>query len=215
LTDSEKAGFRALVFDLAGVLLDFRGPDSIHAMSNGRVDEAGFFRFWHEAACAHDLHCGRCTPEQFAEAAVRELGLHVTPDAFLTDYKTWFRGPYDGALELLDQLRPRFTTACLSNANELDVKRFGDELQLHLRLDGCFYSNELGLRKPDAAIYRHVSRALDIPMHEMAFFDDSAEIVRGARAAGMHAYHVTGFEQLRQLLARRVAISDLPIGRLG
>ena len=67
--------FRALVFDLAGVLLEFGGPESVLAMSDCRVDERAFFRFWSEAACAHDLHCGRTSPEEFARQAVADKGL--------------------------------------------------------------------------------------------------------------------------------------------
>src|SRR5262245_58663100 len=106
---------RAQVFDLARVLLDFREPDYVFAHSGGRVDEAAYFRFWSEAKCAHDLHCGRCSPEEFAREAVKEWKLDVTPEAFLADYKTWFRGPYEGALELLETLRPRYRLACFSN----------------------------------------------------------------------------------------------------
>ena len=192
---------RALVFDLAGVLFDFGGPESVYAMSNGHVDEEAFFRFWHEAKCAHDLHCGRSSPEEFARLAVREWKLNVTPETFLADYKTWCRGPYEGALEMLEGLRPRYRVACLSNANVLDVKRFDEEFELQRWFDHCFYSNELGLRKPDPAIYRHVSATLDLPMHEIAFFDDSHANVNAAIALGMHAHHVTGFDDLKLKLA--------------
>jgi putative hydrolase of the HAD superfamily len=190
----------ALVFDLAGVLLDFRGPDSLHAMSDGRLGEVEFFRFWSEASCAHDIHCGRCSPEDFAKRAVREFGLNVTDERFLTECRAWFRGPYPGAMELLDGLRPLFRTACLSNAHELDVSRFEQELQLQSRFDRCFYSNEMGLRKPDAAAYLHVSAELDVPPAEIDFFDDSLENVNGARAVGMRAHHVTGFGDLQMRL---------------
>ena len=193
---------RALVFDLAGVLLDFGGPESVHAMSNGRVNEQAFFRFWSEAKCAHDLHCGRCSPEDFAREAVREFKLNVTPEAFLDDYKTWFRGPYEGALDLLEGLRPKYRVACLSNANVLDVKRFDEDVQLQRWFDACFYSNEMGLRKPDAAAYLHVIKTLDLPPAEIAFFDDSLENVEGAVAVGMHGNHVQGFGDLRILLGR-------------
>jgi len=80
------------------------------------------------------------------------------------------------------------------------VRRFGEELQLQRRLDGCFYSNELGRRKPDPEVYLHVCRTLDVAPAEVAFFDDSRENVAGARAVGMHAYHVTGFADLKRVL---------------
>src|SRR5688572_26000595 len=93
---------RALVFDLAGVLLDFGGVESVQKLSDGRISPEEFFRFWSEAKCAHDLHCGRCTPEHFAWQAVRELRLPVTSERFLAEYQTWLRGPYPGALEFVE-----------------------------------------------------------------------------------------------------------------
>ena len=63
--------------------------------------------------------------------------------------------------------------------------------------DECFYSNEMGFRKPDPEAYLHVSKALDVPPNEITFFDDSVECVNGAIAVGMHGQHVTGFGDLQ------------------
>jgi glucose-1-phosphatase len=191
---------RGLVFDLAGVLLDFGGVESVYKMSDRRIGEKEFFRFWSEAKCAQDLHRGRCTPEAFARHAVRELGLPVTSERFLAEYQTWLRGPYPGALELLEELRPQYRVACLSNTDALNVQRFDEELHLQDWFDECFYSNEIGLRKPDAEAYLHVSQALDVAPNEIAFFDDSLECVNGAMAVGMQAQHVTGFGDLQMRL---------------
>ena len=191
---------RALVFDLAGVLLDFGGPESVYKMSGRRIGEKAFFRFWSEAKCAHDLQRGRCTPEAFAAHAVRELGLPVSGEQFLAEYQTWLRGPYAGVPDLLAELRPHFRIACLSNTDALNVQRFEDELHLQDWFDECFYSNEIGVRKPDPEAYLHVSQALDIPANEIAVFDDSVECVNGAIAVGMHGQHVTGFDDLHMRL---------------
>jgi HAD superfamily hydrolase (TIGR01509 family) len=199
---------RALVFDLAGVLLDFGGPESLHKLSDGRIGDEEFFRFWSEARCAHDFHCGRCTPAEFASHAVRELGLRVTPKRFLAEYQTWLRGPYPGALELLEGLRPKYRVACLSNTDAVNVSKFDEELQLQNWFDECFYSNEIGLRKPDLKAYQHVSKALDVPPHDILFFDDSVTCVHGAIAAGMHAHHVTGFAELELRLIQRGISGD-------
>jgi FMN phosphatase YigB (HAD superfamily) len=47
-----------------------------------------------------------------------------------------------------------------------------------------------------------VSTTLEVPMNEIAFFDDSRENVNAAVALGMHAHHVTGFGDLTVLLGR-------------
>ena len=205
---------RAVVFDLAGVLLDFRGPESVFKMSDRRIGDKEFFRFWSDAKCADDLHRGRCTPEAFARHAVRELELPVTPERFLAEYQTWLRGPYPGALELLEGLRPHYRVACLSNTDPLNVQRFKDELRLQNWFDECFYSNEIGLRKPDSEAYLHVSRVLEVPPTEIAFFDDSLKCVEGASAVGMHAQHVSGFEDLRSRMTELGLLERRPPGLL-
>ena len=141
-------------------------------------------------------------PEDFARQAVGELGLRVTSERFLAECQTWLRGPYPGALELLESLRPQYRVACLSNTDSVNVRKFDEELHLQNWFDQCFYSNEMGLRKPDPQAYLHVSKALEVPPAEIAFFDDSIKCVNGAIAVGMRAQHVTGFGDLRIQLNR-------------
>jgi glucose-1-phosphatase len=107
------------------------------------------------------------------------------------------RGPYPGALELLEGLRPQYRVACLSNTDAVNVRKFDEEIQLQNWFDECFYSNEMGVRKPDPEAYLRVSKSLEMPPNEIAFFDDSMECVNGAIVVGMHGHHVTGFGHLR------------------
>ena len=100
------------------------------------------------------LH-GECSPA-FAAGAVAAFGLTIAPAAFLCEFRAWLRGPYPGALKLIADIRRPALVACLSNTNCLDVARFRGELQLDRCFDYCFFSNEIGLRKPDPACYAHV-----------------------------------------------------------
>jgi putative hydrolase of the HAD superfamily len=193
---------RALVFDLAGVLLDFGGVESLARMSDGRIGEAAFSRFWSRSEWADRLYRGRCSPEAFAAGAVHEFSLAVTPAAFLAEFQTWLRGPYPGALDLVRALRSQYRLACLSNTNALDVRRFREELRLHEEFDRCFFSNEIGLRKPEMDCYRHVVHQLECAPGEVAFFDDSDECVIGARRAGLHAYQCVGTDELIATIRR-------------
>ena len=201
--DSDFMGtIRALVFDLSGVLLDFGGIESLNDLSGGRVGEEEFGRFWSRSPWADRLYRGHCSPEAFAAGAVKEFSLAITPAEFLAAFQTWFRGPYPGALELIRTVRPYYQVACLSNTNALDVRRFRDELKLHEEFDRCFFSNEIGRRKPDLDCYSHVVRQLQCIPDEVAFFDDSPECVAGAREFGLHAHHCVGIESLYATVRR-------------
>ena len=48
-----------------------------------------------------------------------------------------------------------------------------------------YLSNSIGLRKPEAAAFNHVVKAVGVPAPRIVFFDDSADNIAGARARGL------------------------------
>jgi putative hydrolase of the HAD superfamily len=66
----------------------------------------------------------------------------------------------------------------------------------------AFSSCYVGLRKPDAAIYRRALDILGSAPERTLFIDDRQENVDGAVAAGMKAIRFTGAEGLRKELDR-------------
>jgi len=72
-------------------------------------------------------------------------------------------------------------TGLLSNSWGLDYERDGwDTL-----FDAVVISGEVGLRKPDPAIYALAAERLDFPPDQIVFVDDLRPNVRAAAAAGM------------------------------
>lgn len=61
-------------------------------------------------------------------------------------------------------------------------------------------SGEIGVVKPDVAIYRHLLGELKTPAGRVAFTDDLAENIAGAAAVGIRALLFTGAESLRVAL---------------
>lgn len=84
-------------------------------------------------------------------------------------------------------LRPRYTTAILSNsadgARREEQRRHGFEDLV----DVVLYSHELGLAKPDPAVYRVASARLGVEPGEVVFLDDVEANVATARELGWHA----------------------------
>ncbi len=78
-------------------------------------------------------------------------------------------------------------TGLLSNSWGLDYPREGwDTL-----FDTVVISGEVGLRKPDPAIYRPAAERLGLPPDQVVFVDDLAPNVRAAAAVGMVGVHHT------------------------
>jgi HAD superfamily hydrolase (TIGR01509 family) len=86
--------------------------------------------------------------------------------------------------DFVARLRPRLRTAILSNsadgARREEQRRYGFE-QL---VDVIVYSHEVGLAKPDPAIYKLTEEQLDVAPHEIVFVDDHRPHVEAATACG-------------------------------
>ncbi len=171
---------KAILFDLAGVLLDFRGPDSVYEMSNGRINRSSFDEFWRWSKWAIAFTKGACTAHEFAQGAVEYFRLDLSPEAFLENYRSWYKGPYPGALDLIGLLKPKFKVACLSNTNVMDVPKFREELKLHELMDECLFSNEIGYMKPEKEAFSIACEKLSLTPEQILLIDDNRNFVDAA-----------------------------------
>ena len=88
--------------------------------------------------------------------------------------------------------------ACLSNSNELHTPLHRETIRPFI--DRCFFSDEVGLLKPQPEIFQYAIRELAVPAAHIAFFDDTAVNVEAAARAGMNAYLTDGLADLEHTL---------------
>ncbi|MEY9210900.1 HAD family phosphatase [Thermobifida halotolerans] len=68
--------------------------------------------------------------------------------------------------------------------------------------DALFFSCDIGLCKPDPAVYAHVLEALDAVPGQTLFVDDREENVRAAAESGIRTHRYTGAVELAAFLGR-------------
>ena len=181
---------KVLLFDLGGVLVEWAGIAAVSELTGGRMDIDATRKFWLECPWIRKFERGLCGEEDYFAGMVQALGLDMTPEEYHVTFVSWERGPIPGSIELLDQLRSRFTLACLSNNNPVHWERIRDGIGS--KFDHTFISYEMGMMKPDAAAYRHVIERIGCRPEEILFFDDSPECIDGAAAAGIRGHVVQG-----------------------
>jgi len=129
---------------------------------------------------------------------VEGIGLRMEPEEFRLAWQDMFT-PNEPMIEFVAGLpRPRYL---LSNTSEPHVTWLRERYPQALGVfDHCVLSCEVGVEKPDLAIYRMVESVSGRPPESHVFFDDRADNVEGARAAGWHAYQFVGVEECRERL---------------
>lgn len=141
----------------------------------------------------HRHECGLLSCEAFADEVSRLTGM--ASEHVLAGLDAWIIEPYESSRQLLADLRAAgVRTACLSNTNATHWRCMTDPG--HPKYVGtgemahAFASHELGLRKPDAAIYEAVEQAMGVEPGGIVFFDDLEDNVQAARSRGWQAIQI-------------------------
>jgi len=132
---------------------------------------------------------GRLSEAQFKARHSNALELSAAQaDEFMAEMWATSCGELDAELAAYAaSLRPRYSTAILSDA--IDGARPWNEALYGFEqlVDVIIYSYEVGLAKPDPKVYRLLCDRLAVSPGEVVFLDDRPENVKGASELGIHA----------------------------
>jgi putative hydrolase of the HAD superfamily len=192
---------RAVLFDLGGVLERVDAAVRVEEWTSGRIPSSEFWDRWLAAQSVKDFESGFIGAEVFAQRAVPELGLSISPEHFLHDFRSWLGGPYEGASDLVEQVRARgFAAASLSNSNEVHWPIMEDHQKTDSVFDANFPSHSLGVCKPHPEAFLEALRRWGKEPSEVLFLDDNEVNCIGAREAGLQAIRVQGVAGARAAL---------------
>lgn len=176
-----------IVFDLGGVLSSETSQVRDVAKALGVEPHEASKPYWLHR---HDWDAG-WSDGRYWRAVASDMGLEIDDArvAALTrrDLTTWttLRRP---AEQILRDVAASGTPAhLLSNAAASFVDVVNQQ-PWRAHLQQLFISGALGLTKPDAAIYEHVEKALDVDPGQLHFVDDRPENVEAALARGWQAH---------------------------
>jgi len=187
------------LFDLGGVVfgIDFESACSHWATHAGvpaqtiksrfRVDE------WYER---HER--GEIGAAEYFDALRDTLGITISDQQLAAGWNAIFEDEPAEVFELFESLSSRIPIYAFSNSNvthqDFWERKYAKTLGLFREV---FVSCDLGLRKPEAAAFRHVAACIGTEPGKLLFFDDRAENVDGARDIGMSAVQVRGVAEVR------------------
>lgn len=168
---------RAAVFDIGGVL--------------EIVDDDAWQDLW---TARWETSPGAIRASEYLGPTEADFRARIAPhvsdvDAAIADFWDAYCGSLDVAMrDFVASLKPAgLIVAALSNsgdgARREEQRRYGFEDLFDLMV----YSHEVGVEKPDPAIYALTAARLGVRPHEIVFLDDRQAAVDGAVAAGWHA----------------------------
>ena len=186
------AGIRAVIFDIGGVLEHVAdADDELGAKWRDRlgVDQAAFTAALHKVDPDLRAEIGKMSEAEYRGRCAAELGLSAAQaDEFMADMWDWYCGELDQELmAFAAALRPGLLTAIISNSAAGARREETGRYRFDTLFDPIIYSHEVGLAKPDPAIFELTCARMGLAPAQTIFVDDVPGHVAAAGTVGMHA----------------------------
>ena len=181
-----------VIFDMGGVLLKTANPVPREALAKRfgvTRAELETFIFMSETSLRSEV--GELSDKEHWEIALRHFNQPV--DDYMAVYDEYFSGDAIDQ-ELLDfavSLKSNYQLGLLSNA-WLNART---QLNKHFNFIDVFnvsvFSSEVGVRKPDQAIFKLMLEKMGVKAENAVFIDDMPSNIEGAISAGLHVIRYT------------------------
>jgi epoxide hydrolase-like predicted phosphatase len=190
---------RTIIFDLGGVLL--RTDDPLPrtqlakrlGLQRAKLEEIVF-----DNPLSQQAERGLTSPDEVWTAIAQTL--HLSQDEIPVFRKQFFGGDRVdfNLIELIQKLRPAYTTALLSNTWIVDLPKFlREDLRIPDTFDFVISSAHRGMAKPDPQIFRLALDLVKAAPQEVVFVDDAIRNIHAAANLGIRTVHFQNAAQAR------------------
>ena len=187
-----------IIFDLGGVLIAINPGKTIQAFrAMGMPDliKPGGWGYHHPVFL--DMEAGKLSDEQFRSGVQQLLPQPVSDEAIDAAWCAMILDYFPERIEQVKRLSAVYRVYLFSNTNAIHIRHFQEKYQRVFGHDfpelfvKNYYSNEIGLRKPDQASFEYVLNDAGLKAEETLFVDDSNANAESAKKTGMNSIWLT------------------------
>ena len=206
---------KAIIFDLGNVLLPINLTITYDALASySSLSSTKIANEINEKQLWVPYEAGQQTDIEFRNFLRSHLDLTISDVDFDNAFSALLLGFHQGVYDWIASLKSKFYLVLLSNTSSIHAERFtkvalGPEGQnLFSLFHQVYYSFEMGLVKPDPAIYLRVLNEQGFQPEEVLFFDDNVANINSAKNIGIQSYLIDPNQnhlQIQQILESYVS----------
>jgi putative hydrolase of the HAD superfamily len=188
----------SIIFDLGGVIINLDNKLTENAfIALGAKDFHKYFGHGFAASFFKDYEIGKISDQQFIDELKTMIQLDVSDEIIIDAWNALLLDFPPERIMLLDKLSKKYRLFLFSNTNALHLEAlrkiyrntFSDgELDDHF--EKTYYSNILGLRKPDKESFEFIIAENKLNPASTLFVDDALINVEGANNAGLKGFYL-------------------------
>lgn len=193
---------RHIVFDIGRVLIHYDPNIPYSRLIPDEADRTWFFA----NVCTHDWNLEQDRGRNWQEAEALLIADYPDHEENIRAFRKYWHEmvshPYLDTVAIMEKLLADGRDVTMLTNFAADTFKEARKIFPFLDLPrGVTVSGEIGLIKPDIAIYEKHTRDFDLDPAHTLFIDDSEKNVEGARAAGWNAVLFTDANKLKSDLA--------------
>jgi 2-haloacid dehalogenase len=196
------ADIRHFVFDIGRVLIHYDPSIPFNHVIPDEAERTWFLTNVCTSAWNVEQDRGRCWQEAEALLIAEHPERAEQIRAFRKYWHEMISHSYGDSVAIMERLIAEGRDVTILTNFASDTYREAEMMYpFLLKPRGVTVSGDIGLIKPDIAIFETHARNFDLEPKATIFIDDSIHNVEGAKAAGWNALHFTGADRLRADLA--------------
>jgi len=197
---------KTIIFDFGDVFINLNKTALQQALLNIGI------KSWNENLnqLNHSFEIGKINQQQFLEGLSKEAAVK-NPILIKKAWNSVLGDFPENRLEFLKGLKGKYKLILLSNTDEIHIQHFeenyGEEFvrDFYECFDAIYFSFQMGLRKPDIAIYKRVIQEQKIVPQNTLFVDDRLENTAAAQLAELQTWNlIVGQEDVIHLLSLKI-----------
>jgi 2-haloacid dehalogenase len=197
-------GRPAIVYDLGGVLIDWNPRHLYRKLIEDEATMEWFLAEVCHTAWNEEQDRGRRFAAAIEEAAARHPEYRPLIQAYFERWAEMMAGEIEGAVAILEELKGAgYELHALTNWSAETFPHARVRFSFLERFETILVSADVGLIKPDPAIFRLLLERIGRAPAECIYIDDNPKNVAAAAALGFDAIAFQSAPQLRAALADR------------
>jgi putative hydrolase of the HAD superfamily len=186
-----------VIFDLGGVIINLDTERTASEMKNlGFINFEKSYTLINQTDLFDLLEKGLITPDQFRMEIRKHISKPVSDEQIDNAWSAMLLDFPKKRIELIRKAKQNYRTFLLSNTNKIHFDKYSSDFNtdfgfsFNSLFEKTYYSFEIGHRKPDLEIYKHVLKHSNLIPEETLFIDDSETNIKAAQSVGLQTLHI-------------------------
>ena len=207
-TDKQKKDAPVIVVDAGRVLVDYNFRPLLAELSQRAGEEVNPFGLPDFDDTMRSIYAGKASMDVLRRRLSAHFNIRLEPDEWRDLWCGVLTGEVPGMYDVLASLRHEFQVVALSNTEIVHWSHVLERHPIFGLLDGWVASFEVGLAKPDPAIFQVVMDRYCHGKAPLFYTDDNPDFVGVARSLGWSAEVFRCAEDLNRDIRKRVGAND-------